>query len=468
MGKISRFMLQKILIDNIRTIKTIEELQDILGYAASLNERKEYLESQYTKLENISREISFLNSQIECGDYVSKEELKNSMADIWEKIRSLYPQSNIPVVKDNSSELNQLKIQNSELEKKCQQLENNHAQMEDAIRDLRRSNSELEKSNIELQEKNKNLVDICIALKTSIIEIKKELKDSREENKKEVLVQKSETVVNPVVPHFINSPATKSTASTVSQTIDRMSGNKKIYENTEIDKQSKIVQEKEEQRVKNVESEKKLDDNFLSLFVLTENVNKVLLKNESSKDHVEAYLERFRKTDDIEKYLTENEEYENFSIHKKKIKKHTDSINKAIEKVHSDYEKYSNNQISERVIACMLSKVADNIIGSMIPSVSKRIESKRDPMFINLLNLINVYLESIGVYTYNEAKVGENMDSYMDYYSVTPMITSDSGLYGKIQKISVLPYIINYYDSNNQVDKIIIKEGTMSVYSEEG
>ena len=97
MGTISRFMLQKILIDNIRTIKTIEELQDILGYAASLNERKEYLESQYTKLENISRGINFLNSQIECGDYVSKEELKKSMADIWEKIRSLYPQSNIPV-----------------------------------------------------------------------------------------------------------------------------------------------------------------------------------------------------------------------------------------------------------------------------------------------------------------------------------------------------------------------------------
>lgn len=399
-----------VIMDELNSIETVEEFNQVLAYSLD-RMRKRSKDEEF---------INDLNDRCSLYEkkYITKEEFKECLTELLKKLPADDKYKNI-------EEIEALRKQNEQLKIKCSELEKSHSQLENTIVKLARQQEETAKN----VAYNETLKQACIALKSEIDDLERRIAAASAVNHP----------VQPIPVQYQNIPVNQQPSEN-------------IYNNTK-EYAVPTAEEKSEQKAEN------------SQFELTANTHKVLLANTSNMMTIKGYLERYKKTDDIVSFLEENEGYENLAVYKKKIDRFNESINKTITSLLEKVTAFDEDKISEKVIEKMFRKVSDDIIKKIIPSVLKRIDAYNDEKYVDLMKRINTYLENVGIYTYNIAKVGEPMDNYTDYYDVVPIPMNRSELIGVIQQINVPPYLVNY-KSEDEVDHFVTC-GSINVYSED-
>lgn len=210
---------------------------------------------------------------------------------------------------------------------------------------------------------------------------------------------------------------------------------KLIQENTELKYQLEKTQTRTQTPTQTQIPTPIVDNNSLDFhkFEIINNQNVCKLNSEN----FEEFLNNISDLSVIEQAFTL---YNVDNIYFKLLDKYKKHLKKCIENI--DLDDYIEDNLSE------INNVIDNgLVNSIIKPMAS---SKNNSVEEKCINSINLYFEQIGYYTSNDISVGDILSSeHASIYEILKC-TDNSKKVNEIHSIELLPYCINFINSDNQ------------------
>ncbi len=199
-----------------------------------------------------------------------------------------------------------------------------------------------------------------------------------------------------------------------------------------------------------IKAEKKIDFSELSmcetidLFILNGAKYSISVNSPSA---VKKYIKTVLNLDKIEAFLKENSEDEEFELFEVGLESYETALKKKTKEISIMMEDYSPDDISGIVTMGIFKIITSCVIEKWIPSIYKHLHNGREEKYMMFLRLINEYLESVGVYTYNELSKGDKMsEEYLNFFKPVRIQTNGEDFKDVVKEIHMLPYCINYLE----------------------
>ncbi len=196
--------------------------------------------------------------------------------------------------------------------------------------------------------------------------------------------------------------------------------------------------------------------------ILKENINLVCIDENSDDKAINEYLKKVADISEIESFLNKGILEKSYQdIYLKIFAKYKKDLANEIRK--ADIDDLDDDEKSETIISIIGNAVKNSITGKVIPVICDRIANNYSE-YIEFLEIVNKYLSSIGFYN-KEIKVGDlitNGDNSINM-ETSYIKTSNRREHGKIFEIKAQPYMINYFDEDDNKASFVCK-GSCSAY----
>ncbi len=210
---------------------------------------------------------------------------------------------------------------------------------------------------------------------------------------------------------------------------------------------------------KPVQSPNSVDD--MLPFVIKANQN-ILFKNEVSC--IQPAIDKLKNIDKIKAFITQHNSNEDFRIFEKNLNQYYDDIVRISGKIVPG--KIDESEMSVELSGLFLDSI-NRLIDKLNVSIYRGLKNKPEhkELYLHLLKINNNYLESLGIYTYQNipAKMNKLNNELLEYIEIFPKRTNIESNHEKIESFDKLPYLFNHLNEDNQIDSLIIK-GLFNIY----
>lgn len=196
---------------------------------------------------------------------------------------------------------------------------------------------------------------------------------------------------------------------------------------------------------------------------------------ENDIDDAKKYCDKFAVgIKSLKSYLNPKKTESTFAtVYRKLVDCECEFNSEYVEKIYDGMKNISENTV-KLCFRYMKETVFDSIIPILYSHIYDCNESNRD-MYIEFLEELNVFIESMGIFTCNEftdsgkSLVGENI-AYLDddqrmFYIITPLTSGEPEKDGIITEVEQLPYVTYYTDENDSLKRIVLKGKIMVIKS---
>ena len=200
-------------------------------------------------------------------------------------------------------------------------------------------------------------------------------------------------------------------------------------------------------------------------FQLSKNANIVKVGN-TIQDMLKYFDEIETSLNDVINYVVKNNTVRDFARIGVCLNNYHKKISRLCEKLKSKI-KSDDFDISEEVIVSIFNITSTDFIQLVMRDIYFNVLNSSNMNYTVLLKKLNVFLETLGAYTYSQKVSGDYVeDSDRQNYDISTIRVSDKNLFGKIKSIEIYPYRMNYYSYNGKM-KYCSCLGSMIIYGKE-
>jgi hypothetical protein len=179
-------------------------------------------------------------------------------------------------------------------------------------------------------------------------------------------------------------------------------------------------------------------------------------------------IKKIKAINNIKDFLAKNECKES-QIFLKNLKQYMIKIDK-FEKKYKD-NSLDEDEYSEELSSIFIKIIQRNFFDKLILSCYRGLnyDKHKKNFYLKLITYLMNYLKNINIYSDNYDKyiTGQKYPYNMEFVDISISKTTETDKHETIKEVEMLPYFLNYFDENEEIDKYNI-QGKMTIFSING